>query len=70
MLVVFYDFVRQSDTRLTLSFLLSHKAIRKGHAKRRYKRFLRIYPSTKTIYWSAVDPGASNVHELSAKSGG
>ena len=47
----------------------TRKAIGKGHAERRHKRFFWIHPYTKTIYWSAVDPGASNVHESSAKSG-
>jgi hypothetical protein len=47
----------------------THKAIGKGHAERRHKRFFWIHPYTKTIYWSSVDPGASNVHESSAKSG-
>ena len=47
----------------------TRKAIGKGHAERRHKRFFWIHPYTKTIYWSEVDPGASNVHESSAKSG-
>ena len=47
----------------------TRKAIGKGHAERRHQRFFWIHPYTKTIYWSSVDPGASTVHESSAKSG-
>ena len=50
-------------------FKYTRKAIGKGHAERRHQRFFWIHPYTKTIYWSSVDPGASTVHESSAKSG-
>jgi hypothetical protein len=47
----------------------TRKTIGKGHAERRHRRYFWIHPYTKTIYWSSVDPGASNVTESSAKSG-
>ena len=47
----------------------TRKAIGKKHAERRHRRYFWIHPYTKTIYWSAVDPGSSNVTESSAKSG-
>lgn len=47
----------------------TRKPIGKKHAERRHRRYFWIHPYTKTIYWSAVDPGSSNVTESSAKSG-
>ncbi|KAG8800948.1 hypothetical protein FRC16_001627 [Serendipita sp. 398] len=46
----------------------TRKPIGKKHAERRHRRYFWIHPYTKTIYWSAVDPGSSNVQESSAKS--
>ncbi|KIP06360.1 hypothetical protein PHLGIDRAFT_515660 [Phlebiopsis gigantea 11061_1 CR5-6] len=46
----------------------TRKAIGKGHGERRHKRFFWVHPYTRTLYWSAADPGSSNVSESSAKS--
>ncbi|KIM23667.1 hypothetical protein M408DRAFT_252856 [Serendipita vermifera MAFF 305830] len=46
----------------------TRKPIGKKHAERRHRRYFWIHPYTKTIYWSAADPGSANVTESSAKS--
>ena len=47
----------------------TRRTIGKGHGQTRHKRFFWVHPYTKTLYWSNADPGSSNVHESSAKSG-
>lgn len=47
----------------------TRRTIGKGHGQSRHKRFFWVHPYTKTLYWSNADPGSSNVHESSAKSG-
>jgi hypothetical protein len=47
----------------------TRKPIGKKYTERRHRRYFWIHPYTKTIYWSAVDPGSTNVTESSAKSG-
>ncbi|CAG7850038.1 Anucleate primary sterigmata protein A [Serendipita indica DSM 11827] len=46
----------------------TRKPIGKKYTERRHRRYFWIHPYTKTIYWSAEDPGSTNVHESSAKS--
>ncbi|EGO03686.1 hypothetical protein SERLA73DRAFT_165305 [Serpula lacrymans var. lacrymans S7.3] len=46
----------------------TRRALGKGYGERRHKRFFWVHPYTKTLYWSSLDPGSSNVSESSAKS--
>ena len=41
----------------------------KGVREKRQKRFFWVHPYTKTLCWSWVDPGSSNVSKSSTKSG-
>jgi hypothetical protein len=40
-----------------------------GMSENRHKRFFWIHPYTKTLYWSAADPGAQSTTYSNSKSG-
>jgi len=40
-----------------------------GMSENRHKRFFWIHPYTKTLYWSATDPGAQSTTYSNSKSG-
>ncbi|ORX39731.1 hypothetical protein BD324DRAFT_606985 [Kockovaella imperatae] len=46
----------------------TRRALGKGQSENRHKRFFWIHPYTKTLYWSASDPGSLGAQESSAKS--
>ncbi|EJD41972.1 hypothetical protein AURDEDRAFT_115234 [Auricularia subglabra TFB-10046 SS5] len=41
---------------------------RGGAGEKRHRRFFWVHPYTRTLYWSAADPGSINTAEASAKS--
>jgi hypothetical protein len=51
------------------AYKYTRRAIGRGMSENRHKRFFWVHPYTKTLYWSAQDPGASAASESKAKSG-
>jgi hypothetical protein len=47
----------------------TRRTIGKGQSGNRHRRFFWVHPYTKTLYWSAQDPGSTSASESSAKSG-
>jgi len=43
--------------------------VKRNNGEKRHRRFFWVHPYTRTLYWSAADPGSSNTAESSAKSG-
>ncbi|KZV93038.1 hypothetical protein EXIGLDRAFT_646596 [Exidia glandulosa HHB12029] len=44
------------------------RPIVKRGGEKRHRRFFWVHPYTRTLYWSAADPGSANTAEASAKS--